>query len=518
MALTRIKMSKRSINKKRIQCVSYQPVWLLILWYALMYGHLNLIRYFAATTYIDSHVDGEKGHSIFFDIGYCLIFFLFFLFGLLADVRLGRYKTLITGVHLCFLSWIVFGLAAIVKSYSNSKVAFMILYVVGYITEAIGYSSFLSNIIQFSIDQILSASTDKLSAIIYWDSVSIHIVYIIIEIGQCSMKQFVIVSYVVSGIAVTTVIVSNCLFKHWLDTTSHIINSIKLIANVMKYAIKNKYPKNRSALTYWEEDYPSRLDLGKEKYGGPFTEEQVENVKTLQRLTPLLISAVGYSCGHGIRYSSFSNLNQQSQLLPCFVYNYSIHSVVAVFLILLYLLIIHPFFNKCIPSMLKRIALGMVFILLTLLYYVIMFAGKQHFQLNTTSYHAVLVPEILGGISFALIFPTSLEFTIAQAPHEMRGFMIGLWYAAFGLGYAISINGKYPFHCIEDIICQSIYYYIFKTALTVIMLIVFIILAKRYKLRVRENEVNIHMIAEEHYERYFQQEVEYKREIELLIH
>ena len=42
------------------------------------------------------------------------------------------------------------------------------------------------------------------------------------------------------------------------------------------------------------------------------------------------------------------------------------------------------------------------------------------------------------------------------------------------------------------------------------------ILAKRYKLRVRENEVNIHMIAEEHHEKYFDQEIEYKREIELL--
>ena len=509
-------MSRIITNKKRFQCVSYRSVWLLILWYALMYAQINLLQYFAATTYIDSHVDGENGHSIFFDIGYCLIFFLFFFFGLLADVRFGRYKTLITGVHLCFLSWILLGFAAIVKSYTDFKVPFMILYVAGYIVEMIGYSSFVSNIIQFSIDQILSASTDKFSAIIYWDSVSIHIVYTIIEIGQCSIKQFVIVSYVVSGIAVTAVIVSNCLCKHWLDTTPHIMNSMKLMANVITYAIKNKYPKNRSALTYWEEDYPSRLDLGKEKYGGPFTEEQVENVKTLQRLTPLLICIVGYSCGHGIRYNSFSSLNQQPQLLPCFVYNNSIHSMVAIFLILFYLLIIHRFFNKYIPSMLKRIALGLVFILLTPLYYVIMFASKEHFQLNTTSYHAILVPQILSGITFALIFPTSLEFTIAQSPNELRGFMIGLWYAAFGLGYVISINGKYPFDCTKDIICQNIYYFIFKTAVIAIILIVFMILAKRYKLRVRENEVNIHIIAEEHYERYFKQEVEYEKEIELL--
>ena len=46
---------------------------------------------------------------------------------------------------------------------------------------------------------------------------------------------------------------------------------------------------------------------------------------------------------------------------------------------------------------------------------------------------------MLSGISFALIFPTSLEFTIAQSPHEMRGLMVGLWYAAFGVGYIFSI-------------------------------------------------------------------------------
>ena len=46
-----------------------------------------------------------------------------------------------------------------------------------------------------------------------------------------------------------------------------------------------------------------------------------------------------------------------------------------------------------------------------------------------------------------------------------------------------------------------------------IVLVVFVILAKHYKLRVRENEVNLHMIAEEHYVRYIEQEVEYRKEI-----
>ena len=106
------------------------------------------------------------------------------------------------------------------------------------------------------------------------------------------------------------------------------------------------------------------------------------------------------------------------------------------------------------------------------------------------------------------MFPTSLEITIAQSPHDMRGFMIGLWYAASGLGYVISINGKYSFKCEGDVICQKPLYFVFKSMIILVILIVYLVLARRYKLRVRENEVNIHFIAEEHYDRYIEQEVD----------
>ena len=53
------------------------------------------------------------------------------------------------------------------------------------------------------------------------------------------------------------------------------------------------------------------------------------------------------------------------------------------------------------------------------------------------------------------------------------------------------------------------------SVIILIILIIFLILAKHYKFRVRENEVNVHMIAEEHYERYLDEEVEYRREMGL---
>ena len=108
--------------------------------------------------------------------------------------------------------------------------------------------------------------------------------------------------YITSGLSVSLVLVSYSFFKHKLENISLIKNPIKLIVRVLCYAKKHKYPENRSALTYWEEEAPSRLDLGKEKYGGPFTEEEVEDVKTFFRIVfPLIISVCAYALSDGTR-------------------------------------------------------------------------------------------------------------------------------------------------------------------------------------------------------------------------
>ena len=246
-----------------------------------MYAHLSFIRNFGATNYVE---DNNEPNHIIFDIGYCLPFFLFPFFGLLADIKVGRYTSIITGVYLSFLSWMIAGLWFTIKLFLHYNNLNYIISVVGYLLQVIGYSCIRSNIVQFNIDQAIGASGDELSAIIYWHSLSVPAIFFIVIVGECLLSEYVIVSYILSGVAVSTVIITNFLFRHWLDTTSHIINPIKLILKVLNYARKNKYPRNRSALTYWEENYPSRLDLGMDKYGGPFSEEEVENVKVVIRL------------------------------------------------------------------------------------------------------------------------------------------------------------------------------------------------------------------------------------------
>ena len=69
------------------------------------------------------------------------------------------------------------------------------------------------------------------------------------------------------------IIVTNLLFKHWIDTICHIVNPVKLIAKVLDYDRENKYASNQSALTYLEGGLLIRLDLGKNKYGRSFSKD-----------------------------------------------------------------------------------------------------------------------------------------------------------------------------------------------------------------------------------------------------
>ena len=75
-----------------------------------------------------------------------------------------------------------------------------------------------------------------------------------------------------------TVFILSC-YKQLLMTLPQSFNPCKLIFRVLKYARLHKYPERHSALTYWEQNIPSHIDLGMSKWGGPFiAEDQVEDV------------------------------------------------------------------------------------------------------------------------------------------------------------------------------------------------------------------------------------------------
>ena len=426
----------------------------------------------------------------------CSIFFP--LVGLLSDVYIGRYRAIMISIILCFISWIITGISFILNSCYSGLIG-KIWFVLGFVINCIGVTTFLANVIQYNIDQLIGASANELSTIIYWNIAAYPTAWVLsnllVLLDAVTVLSADLIGIITSGVALSLILVSHSLFKHKLENISLIKNPIKLIVRVLCYARKHKYPENRSALTYWEEEAPSRLDLGKDKYGGPFTEEEVEDVKTFFRMLPLFIATFGFTL---ILYlwQRHSDGTNKSSVHKIIFDQYGTYHITALFLFFIYQFIIRGCFHKYIPSMLTRMGTGLVFALFGCISQVL----AQKFPLY---YLLLFIKQVLTGISCFLILPTLIEFTVAQSPEYMRGMMVGLCYTSLGIGSIFSIT--------FSVLIKTWYYYIIVCVLQLLILIVFVTLARRYKYRVRENEVNTNQIVDDHYQRYMEQEDEYER-------
>ena len=489
------------------KAISSRWAVMVLLWDILMYFKVVLFRHYTISSNSSSH-SGWPG----LDVMFCTVYLSFPFFGLLADVWVGRYRIISFGLLLCFLSWIMSGIGLILK-YVHQEYAFLSFLVIAYILETIGYTSFKANIIQYNIDQLVGASAYELSAVIYWHSAGIPISFAVYLLGRCLIPEdyFLCVTFILTGVSVSSVLVSLSLFKHQLENISLIKNPVKLIVRVLCYARKHKYPENRSALTYWEEEAPSRLDLGKEKYGGPFTMEEVEDVKTVFRVLPLLIAVVGYSLTDEVYHWVMSRLNICENNVPflnCALSTGFVTHLTSALILLIYLFIFRACFLKLNHRILGRVPIGIFCGLIAMISNsMIFYFFPAHVSSRSSTCHTLYVnkllflPQILEGLAFVFILPATIEFTVAQCPVHMRGVMVGMWLASIGFGYALNISLKYPFGCHNEFICPSYYYYMTRSILVLLTLVVFIILAKRYKNRVRENELSINQIADDHYTR-----------------
>ena len=159
------------------------------------------------------------------------------------------------------------------------------------------------------------------------------------------------------AVPLAVIIISDCLCQQWLDRTHKVTNPIKLIIQVLNYTRKHmQLPERRSAFTYIDEEQPTRMDFGKEKFGGPFTEEEVEDVKTVLRLNPLVICLSFFS---GAKISP-DNLLVANTKIKSFIDAGMITCLLPLLLFPLYRFLLHRFIHRYTPSMLNSLTIGMV--------------------------------------------------------------------------------------------------------------------------------------------------------------
>ena len=400
------------------------------------------------------------------------------LAGWLADVRFGRYRVITLSVWMMWVSSVLLTVGFIVAQlfepykHIDSKVSVAMLFLMG-----IGFSGFQANIVQFGVDQLHDASTVEITSFIAWYAATFLSGRFSLYFNLiCVHDKYALLGPLVVNFHLTIIVVTHSLFNNILIKEPATQNPFKLVYNVIKYAIKNKYPRQRSAFTYCEDVIPSRIDFGKHKYGGPFTTEQVEDVKVL--FWSLIIALVIASF-YGTTYYE-TTLDSQTKavlqredsreesLLTCFskyIYFNGTYFLTATVLIPINEFFVYPIFHRCLPyfKIYSKFIAGAIFritkyiTLIGLITYARYHYIKENaevtyhpnvtitclFQANSGSLRNALderwfiLPQILSSLSDLLIVICMIEYFCAQVPYSMKGIIAGITYALLGLFMAL---------------------------------------------------------------------------------
>ena len=203
--------------------------------------------------------------------------------GWLADVKIGRYEVIKFAAVLCLtINIIMFVLNVLIVEGVEISIPALVMSAapgIFYITNACVSAAMLP----FLTDQLIGGTADQLRTVVYWYCWAVNFGLALSEpINVFDYPDNATISngvYCIVAVPLALIIISDCLCLQWLDRTHKVTNPIKLIIQVLNYTRKHRYPERRSAFTYLDEEQPSRMDFGKEKFGGPFTEEEVEMLR-----------------------------------------------------------------------------------------------------------------------------------------------------------------------------------------------------------------------------------------------
>jgi len=486
-----------------------------------------------------------------------LLFPLYALAGFLGDVKLGRHLAVSCGLYsmLVLIALECLSLAAILPGIlftTGRDVSFLIA--VFSVPTTIVRVMYFTNVIQFGTDQLYDLPVDHQSLFIHW-------YYFIYVLGQllasvpASFRYFrsdgsPVSAAVGSGLFVlfsavsTVVLVGSWLVmryrRQWFLQGMFVVNPYRLVFRVTRFASQHKVPVRRSAFTYCEDELPSGLDLGKSKYGGPFTTEQVEDVKSFYEVSKVILAlgpayflAVAVNSG-GVNPPLMSKLaNNAVEDVALTILLECLPLVLILVSLLLYLCVVRPLVLRYIPGMLKRMGLGIAVTILTLVlifvtsivtadaegdFFVchISSSDENNASEGNASDSASLQPDLgvpvlvviaaLNSLSYMLVNIARYEFICAQSPKFMKGFLIGLSLMVLGLfeglgfalDYVLSVVHVPSFWC--DII-----YYLINIVVGVVCLLVYVYVARKYKYRRRDDICPVYRYVEEYYSKTVQQ-------------
>ena len=511
----------------QIRKVKNKGATLIIIWSYLISSIFTIGKH-----YIAKHYDN---HTLVYVLVLIPMGLTIVLAATLADFRFGRYKIISFSLWIVWICSILLTLTAIITDFTHIGLTqvppAMLLVLLG-----IGWGGYQANIIQFGIDQLIDASATECKSFIIWLCWSYFASQVAVQyVRQCFDHNIYL--FLIMSCNVTIALVLKLIFSHHLIKEPSTQNPFKLIYKVIKYAIKHKHPRQRSAFTYCEDTIPSRIDFGKSKYGGPFTTEQVEDVKTLLRTITLILLGSVVVCSRMEPDSTFALFinDMSTSHLPVHKCSYDFTtayfgSILITVLVPLYELVIHPIFHQLIPNVkiLYKACIGTLLylsrnvLLLTLVTY-----ARHSFIDSETSGNSTLqclfhkppgflqtrldnrwyiLSGFLCSIGDVMYLISSLEYLCAQVPYSMKGIVAGSFFACVGLFLPIFSSVHFVFKSTDftwgtGLISCGFWYFVTIICSLLATIIIFIIYTlKCYKKRKREDVLpSEHIFAERYY-------------------
>ena len=449
--------------------------------------------------------------GIFFPIG-----------GWLADAYFGRYKVILCGMWIMWLGAMLNGVSLVIgkvvtvyKAFGDAWVSLFSKVVMG-----AGFGVFQANIIQFGIDQLSEASSTDIVSFIIWYTLTLFACGITMQFsGNCTMDYKNIILIVLVAVFVTLALCSNSLFSHWLVKEQLITNPLPLIWKTLQYTVRNK-SKWKRIFTLGHRGVLYRLNVAKTMYGGPFTSEHVEDVKTFFRVLAV-IAIFSIACsGIPATNNAVATLEPNLRDWPVkkdIMTRYKELSItytqfiVVVIVVLVYQTIVRQVCHKCIPkvSITTNFLISVFFFFAGIMILLGMESASYYKQLklnqtvikcsfqNKTNvlgieFYWITFPQIAIAFSIFLFLLSGIEFICAQAPFNMKGLLLGIGYAVYGLGSLVQSAISLPFlhnHSVWDkapLTC-GIWYFITQGVIVLVGFIVVIAVIKTYRRRTRIN-------------------------------
>ena len=426
-------------------------------------------------------------------VGACVAALLGPLAGWLVEARFGRHKVTRCSLLLMWASVVVLNLLRVLKGVQviHVNVPLQVTYSVLILVMLMGLAAFQSSLIQLGMDQLYDASSYEIVSYIILYAWTFSASEILVQLTQvCFCKEYFYLASLVLPTLLSLALCADFLFHQWLvkePVPSR--NPLLLIFKVLSFSVTNRYPRRRSSFSYWGSKRHSRLDLAKDCFGGPFTSEEVEDVKTFLRISIIIgilsiligvlfhssnaITKINYERGAEegkLNCSSTFPFNATGECFQMLAVGNAGEMFVTVFL-LLYDFLLLPLLWNCVSrlSILKKSGLGLAVMFTCLLCLLFLQLAKYLHHLHHLNHDAgpsnvisgsdmtttamtrrtdapptaatavaclgvvqvsyqpgLIGPSLLAGIGESILLISCITFVSAQSPYAMRGVLFGM--------------------------------------------------------------------------------------------